>query len=234
MHEAVSQRTERRAFLDDGSDLLVFAKRSVAWAQESGCDSVVWYFTTRDSVSRLDRSSSLRGVGTALLKHGVYTTSSGLRITLATRRNMTGEALGGPVSVWWASDDQLMAIDSTHWPMIDAFVSETWKAPIWLTAFNVAVDTSVGVLDRTSGLAGAPSRAIPIVVSDELQTMVGQGIQDMNLVNGIHDSSAGQFLADARAAVRSGASTPEAVVVAALRSGWWPHNAPELLKKLSG
>jgi hypothetical protein len=234
MHEANPKRTTRLALVDDGQDPIVFAKRSVAWAQEHGHDSVVWYFKTRESVRRLeDRSGRLRSVGSALYKQGAYTTQSGLRIVLATKRNMTGEAAGGPVAVWWATDDQLMAIDSTLWPMIDAFVGETWKAPIWLTAFDVDIDAPVGVLDPESGIAGVPSRVVPIIVTDELQAMVSQRIEIMNLVNGVHDSSADQFIAEARAVVRRGDAMPEAVVVAALRCGWWPDNAPDLLNKLA-
>lgn len=234
MHEADTSRTRRQALLDDGSDLLVFARRAVSWASEHGCDTVVWHFATRDGVNQLSRSPGLRAISRTLYRKGAVTTRTGMRLVLATDRNPVGTSSGSPVAVWWASDRRLLRLDSVHLPMIDAYVSSPWRAPLWLTAFNVDVGQPVGIQDPASGIAGIPSEVLSILVSDELQQTVRDYSSAMNLVNGIHDSNADGFLQAVQAVVRNGEGTPEAVAVAALRAGWWPENVADLFKKLTG
>lgn len=234
MFEADSRRTVRRALVDHAeSDQLTFATRTLQWARDNSHETIVWHFHGKSSLDNL-RHAWLPSVAGAL-KHRGEAAIEDVKIVLATARvTEPPGSFKAPLAAWWPGDDRLLAVDSSHRPMLDALVSQTYRAPIWLTAFNVEVGEPIGVRDPDTGLIGTP-RIDPIVVSDELQELVGSGSAHMTLsTNGVHDSMAGDLLRDARRLIKSGAATPEAVAVAAIRAGWWPEKVPGLLKKLNG
>ena len=230
MFEADFSRTARRASLDQGGAAREdFARASLDWARTKGHDTVVWYFAAKDSVKHLARSGPLGAIASQLHRAGRHSIS-GMSIILATKRMRSGD-FDAPLAAWWPSDEQILELDSTHRPLLHALVSHPWRAPIWLTAFEIEVGEPVGVQDRAE-LVGEPG-VTPIVVLPELQETVSSHSRSMTLsTNGVHDSLAGPLVAALRRMVSSGAATPEAVAVAALRAGWWPDKVPDLLKKL--
>jgi hypothetical protein len=219
---------ERRALLDaELSSPAEFARQNLAWAKDRGHDRVVWHFATQGVVGDLAAHPGLESIATALTRRG-QATADGIAIELSTKRAPSAAAT--PLAAWWPSDAQLLALDTTRRPLIDALVSNGWRAPIWLTAFNVALEEPIGVRDLDSPLE---DRVLPIVVSPDLQAMVDSRSRAINLTNGIHDSMAGPLIEAARQMIREMTATPEAVAVAALRGGWWPDRVPDLVKKLS-
>jgi hypothetical protein len=229
--EADFSRTERRAWLDGAiADRAAFARSSIEWARQHDAKSIVWHFAAKDSIAHLDRDPHLSSIAKTLQAKGRVRVGD-VEVILATKRKHGPEEL--PCAAWWTDDRQLLALDSTHRPVLDAFLSQTHRAPIWLTAFELSPGVEVGVKDPDSGLAGEPTRVVPIAVSDELLNVITTRSSAMTLSsNGVHDSLGPQFLAAARGMIRSGAATPEAVAVAALRAGWWPRHIPALLQKL--
>lgn len=233
MFEADFSKTERRALLDEtDADLVEFARRTIDWAREHGYGEIVWHFAALSSVAYLDRASGLTRVAGAL-RRSRETTVDGVRIIVETRR--TGHQGGGsfaPLAAWWPDDEQLLRLDSTHRPFLDAIVSATSRAPIWLTAFIIDMPEPVGVVGSGS-MPGDEERVTPIVVSPEVQNTIAARSKGMTLSsNGIHDSLGPLLLADARQMLRAGQTTTEAIAVAALRAGWWPEKIPALLDKL--
>jgi len=215
------------------SDRAAFASRTVTWARENDAGTIVWYFHALDSIRHLDGDPHLDAIASALHRNR-RAHVDGVEIVVQTERMSPRPGnFRAPLAAWWVDDFQLLHLDTAHRPLLDALISETHRAPIWLTAFDIESPEPIGVRDPNTGFAGQQTRVIPIVVSDELQAMTRSRAGMMNLVNGVHDSLADQFLHEARLMIRSGEATPEAVVVAALRVGWWPEKAPALLKKLT-
>lgn len=230
MFEADFSRTQRRARVDDGGAARGdFARDSLEWARSHGHDTLVWHFAAKDSLQRLARTGPLAATASRLHRAGRHTVA-GVSLVLATKRTRSGD-FDAPLAAWWPNDEQLLELDSTHRPLLDALVRHPSRAPIWLTAFEIDVGAPVGVQD-CAGLIGAPDVA-PIVVPPGLQETMSSHSRSMTLsTNGVHDSLAGSLVAALRRIVRSGAATPEAVAVAALKAGWWPDKVPDFLKKL--
>jgi hypothetical protein len=228
MFEADLSRTNRNALPDfELEGPARFAKASLAAARAAGSDTVIWHFTSRESVSHL--GDSLGGAPARLLKRGEAVVED-VRIVLTTRqgRDPAG-AFKLPLAAWWPGDDGMLALDSTARPELLALVASPWRLRIWLTAFDLAVaepevddDFAVDRHDQE-----------PIAVSAELQEIVRRQSASMTLSsNGIHDSLGPAFLKAVRPLIRAQQATPEAVAVAALRAGWWPEKIPALLRKL--
>ena len=228
--EADFSRTQRRALLDStAADVVVFARRTIDWAALHGHAEIVWHFAGVDSVSYLRRARELRGLA-ASLKRSHEATVDGVRIVLSTRRLRSNSL--APLAAWWPDDGQLLSLDSTLRPLVDAFLSDPSRAPIWLTAFDVGIAGEVGVADPRYH-AGHAAPVSPIVVSSALQEAVTTYSRPMTLSsNGVHDSLAPALLSAARRMLRDGQATREAVAVAALRAGWWPEKIPALLRSL--
>jgi len=222
--EANLQKTERWAMLDaEERSRIDFAKRTIDSARDRGLEAVIWHFATKQSLGYLDGEGRLGDVARELAKAGeAHVGDVTVRLETKRMRSLAGSDTL-PLAVWLADDHRLLGLDSTIRPMIWGLVSDAARAPIWLSIANG--DTQA--LD-----AGNNS---PVDVSDALQELVSRHSTSMTLsTNGVHDSLAGPLVSGARQMVRSGAATPQAVGVAALRAGWWPQKIPALVNKVSG
>lgn len=233
MFEADLTKTVRRATLDDAvASRVRFARRSIEDARSHQWDTIVWYFHAKDSVKHLAAADArLERVVRELRSTGRYRTQ-GVEVLLSTKRAAAaGRTFDLPLAAFWPDDIQLLELDSAHRPHLDALLSATWRAPVWLTAFDLDAGEPVGVRDAFS--IGDSDQLSPVVVSDELQDVVTYHSAGMTLsTNGIHDSEGPALLRDVRRLVKRGAATSEGVAVAALRAGWWPEKVPALLAKL--
>jgi hypothetical protein len=155
-------------------------------------------------------------------------TVGGVHVILETpQMQAKANVRGPPVSAWWADDDRLLKLEGPQPSRLDALVSGTQRAPIWLSAFQVEFDRE----DR--GENEADETPVPILISEELQEGIASRSRAMNLNNGVHDSLAGSLVDYARAMVRAGSASAEEIAVAALRSGWQSRSIPGLLKKVA-
>jgi len=232
--EADFSRTERRALLDTPSseDLVTFAGRTIEWAREHDRDELVWHFAALSSIGHLGRTAGLAKVAGELARRR-ESRVDGVRIVVETRRASSGAGSRAPMAVWWADDEQVLGLDSTHRPLVDALVSSTSRAPIWLTAFDVEVAGLENARDPEPSLLAEEPVDVPVVVLPEVQEAITMRSRGMTLSsNGIHDSLGPSLLADARRMIVAGMASREAIAVAALRAGWWPQKIPALLAKL--
>jgi hypothetical protein len=235
MFEADLSRTRRAATLDaDESSPATFARASIRTARSCDCDQLVWHFASKDVVRRLVGDPSLGRIAGQLFRRGSVS-RAGLTITLATRRLRAAGRFDAPLACWWASDDQLLKLDSTHRPRIDALVSSGTRAPIWLTAFGIDLGAEpIGVIRDSVSLAAGSPTVDRIEVGETVREQIASLSRSMTLsTNGVHDSLAGPLVAYARSAIRSGQATAEGVAVAALQVGWWPDKIPALVERIS-
>lgn len=233
--EADLSRTSRHAVLDEGpDDPSRFARKTIASAREAGERDLVWHFAAKSVVERLRGQSPLGRIATQLVRDG-KASSRGLTVWLATRRIEPSAGFRSPLACWWASDDRLLKLDSTHRSRIDALVSGGERAPIWLTAFALELgDELIGVRRAGWRFADQDPGIEPIEVEDDLRQTIADFSSAMTLsTNGIHDSLAGPLVDYARQEVRSGRHRPETIAVAALQVGWWPKKVPGLLKRIA-
>lgn len=233
VNEVDHSQIERAASLDNSEqERAAFARRTLGWASSHGGKTVVWSFHTRQSVTHLSGDSVLRGLADGLLRHGGVKVK-GVNVVLDTSRMKGVRGIAGaPVGVWWATDDCLFKLEASRPVVVDALLSGTDRAPIWLTAFNVDAGSQVGVAKSASGPPGHDGQLEPTTVPDDLQETITSFSRGMNLVNGVHDSLADRLVHYAREQVRLGATTPEAVAVAALRSGWPTGAISALIEKV--
>lgn len=228
MFETDHSMIERAALLDGAeTDRVAFARRSISWAKEHGHSTVVWSFAAKNSVSHIRSPSKLSKIADQLRRQGRVTVG-GVNVILETpRMQASANVRGAPVSAWWADDDRLLKLEGPRPSRLDALVSGTQRAPIWLSAFQV----EFGREDR--GEDEADETPVPILISEELQEGIASRSRAMNLNNGVHDSLAGSLVDYARAMVKAGSASAEEIAVAALRSGWQPRSIPGLLKKVA-
>ncbi len=199
-----------------------FAKRTIGSARDHGLEAVIWHFATKQSLGYLEGEGRLGDVARELAKAGEARVG-GVTVRLETTRmrSLAGSATL-PLAVWWADDERLLGLDSTIRPMLCGLVSDTARAAIWLRIADGGAEALGSGNDST------------VDVSDALQELVSRHSTSMTLsTNGVHDSLAGPLVSGARQMIRSGAATPQAVGVAALRAGWWPQKIPALVNKVS-
>jgi hypothetical protein len=229
--EATFSRTERRATIDSpDADPVAFAAETLGWAQDHEFNRVIWHFYAQKSLDIFRYEPTLAPIARELKKIGSVVIS-GVEIVLATARSQPVRGSDKtPTAAWWPDDNQLLAIDSTHLPLLNAYVSSRTRAPIWLTAFDLDCDD----VDPFDSSTSSRHDVSPIEVSGELQEMVVSRSGMMTLsTNGVYDSCAAPLVKDCRRMVRDGSATPEAIGVAALRAGWWPRHIPDLIKKVA-
>jgi hypothetical protein len=191
-------------------------------AKEHGHSTIVWSFAAKDSVSHIRSPSKLSKIADQLRRQGSATVA-GVNVILETpRMQARANARDVPVSAWWASDDRLLTLEGPQPSRLDALISGTQRAPIWLSAFRVQLD----------GTNQADEPTFPILISEDLQEGIASRSRTMNLNNGVHDSLAGPLVDYARAMIKAGSANAEEIAVAALRSGWQPRSIPSLLKKV--
>lgn len=223
MFEADLQKTERWATLDaEERSRIDFAKRTIDSARDHGLEAVIWHLATKQSLGYLEGEGRLGDVARELAKAGEARVG-GVTVLVETTRMRSLEGSDTlPLAVWWADDERLLGLDSTIRPMLSGLVSDAARAPIWLSIAN-GDDQALGFSDYA-----------PVDVSNALQELVSAHSRSMTLsTNGVHDSLAGPLVSGARHMIGSGAATPQAVGVAALRAGWWPQNIPALVQKVS-
>lgn len=231
MYPANLTRTDRLAFSSSEISARDFATESLQRTLNADLERLIWHFPTREAAERLQFEPDMKRISRDLLKNR-RAVRSDIEILLSTDQSQS--VRGGDktaTAVWWGTDARLLKIDSTHLPLLMAYVSDAGRAPIWLTAF--------GLIDSIPNSGEADTEIFPrefvppIEVSDELLEMVRSRSGMITLpTNGVFDSCAPPLVKDCRRMIRGGDATPEAVAVAALASGWWPRHIPALLKKL--
>jgi hypothetical protein len=136
MNPSDLSRTTRIAFLDDGDDATRagFGSDSIREARKRGHDTIIWHFSTRDSLEHITPTGSLGPVVRALKKTG-ESEASGVRVLLSTDRSqVSGIGPKAPLAAWWPGDKALLSLDNTHRTVMLALIGASWRAQIWLAA----------------------------------------------------------------------------------------------------